>query len=71
MKLNVFDKFIIEVIYTANGWQAFYLGNERKKRRANDIVIPDDISEDKVVGYLTDLFHEAATPAKNEIKIIS
>jgi hypothetical protein len=48
-------------------WRPFYLGNEGKRRDA-DFVIPNDIIEADLADYLAVLFHEEATPDRNEVK---
>jgi hypothetical protein len=58
---NVFNRLIIQIEATETGWQAFYLGNEGKKRPAPDTHIPSDIAGDQLAEYLSDLFHEYAT----------
>lgn len=60
MKLSVFGKYI-EAIKKNGQWTVFYLGNEGKKRLANDIAIPASIPEDELIKYLADLLHESAT----------
>ena len=71
MKLNVFGKKIIEVIRNSNEWQAYYLGNEGKKRKAEGLLIPASINESEIEQYIADLFHEMATPSNSEVKRIS
>lgn len=34
---------------------------EGKFSRLYDIAIPDDMTEDEIAGWLSDIFHEAAT----------
>lgn len=70
MKLDVFGKKELEVVRREGEWLAFYCGNDGKKRRAYEIVIPNSLSEQEVVGYIADLFHEWATPSISEVKII-
>jgi len=70
MKLNVFGKKTIEVIRRDNEWQVFYLGNKGKKRKAEGLVIPSTLAESEIVEYISDLFHEMATPNNNEVKRI-
>lgn len=69
MKINVFGK-IIEVVRNDNRWEVFHVGNEGKKRLANDIVIPSNLKEEELIGYISDLCHEWATPANKEVKIL-
>ena len=50
------------LLRTRREWVAFYLGNDGKRRFAEDISIPADMDEAAIVQYLADLFHEWATP---------
>ena len=70
MKLNVFGKKIIEIIRKDDEWQAFYLGNEGKKRKAEGLIIPSSIHESEIDEYIADLFHEMATPSNSQVKRI-
>lgn len=47
-----------EVKRKDGGWWAYLMGQEGEKRFLPDIVIPLSISEEKVSGYLEDIFHE-------------
>ena len=69
MKINVFGK-IIEVNRNDNRWEVFYVGNEGKKRLANDIVIPSHLKKEELIEYFSDLCHEWATPVNNEVKVL-
>ena len=40
------------------GWRIYLMGQEGKKRFLPDMVIPSSVSEEKVSGYLEDIFHE-------------
>jgi hypothetical protein len=68
MRFNVFGKKAIEVVRNSGEWQVFYLGNEGKKRKAEDVIIPASISESEIEDYISDLFHELATPLNNDVK---
>ena len=70
MKALKFDLFGREVliIRSEDGWQAFYLGNEGKRRPARDIIIPRNIEEENLAQYLDDLCHEWATDRNNSVK---
>jgi hypothetical protein len=70
MKLNVYGK-IVEAIYTNNNWKLYYLGDEGKKRLANDISVPSNIKEKELVNYISDICHEWATPVNGEVKILN
>lgn len=69
MRLDVFGK-IIEVSRDGKKWQVFYIGEEGKKRLAEDISIPGEIQEDAVPLYLADILHEMARPGKEDVKVI-
>ncbi len=69
MKLNVYGQ-LIEVIRKDGNWTVFYLGNEGKKRLANDIRVPKEIRETELIEYITDLCHEWATPNNNKVKLL-
>ena len=59
-RFNVFGK-IVAVSGMPGEWQAFYPGSDGTRRPA-DFVIPADITEEGLVEYLADLFHEDARP---------
>lgn len=59
LKFNVFGRRVL-VVSSEDGWQAFYLG-EGKRRPAIDIVVPSDLEADDIEQYLDDLCHEWAT----------
>lgn len=43
-------------------WQLFRVTlPERKYARSYDIVLPDELTESEIAGYLGDIYHEAAT----------
>ena len=67
MKLNVFGR-LVEVARDGTSWKAFYLGNEGKRRLAEDIIIPPHIQEEQIIEYVADLCHEWATPNRNEVR---
>ena len=70
MKSIKFDVFGREVLVarTEGGWQAFYVGNEGKRRLARDIIIPGNVMESNLLQYLDDLCHEWATDRNNSVK---
>ncbi len=59
-RFHVFGLWI-SITGSAGHWQAFYLGNEGKRRPA-DFIIPADIAAEELCEYLADLFHEHASP---------
>ena len=58
-----FDLFGRRIAVEASdaGWVVYYLGDEGKRRRATDIVVPPNLSEADLQTYLADLCHEWAT----------
>ena len=71
MKEYRFDVFgtLVAIVGAAGAWQAFYLGNEGKRRLA-DFIVPADVSSDELAQYLADLFHENATPRNSVVRPI-
>jgi len=65
-----FDLFGRQVLITAseNGWAAFYLGAEGKRRPGRVIVVPAGLPESDIQQYLDDLFHEWATERHPSVK---
>ncbi len=70
IKLNVYGK-IVSVQKSDQGWEIFFLGNDGKRRIANDLVIPSFITEEEIEGYLSDLCHEWATDKNPDVFLIS
>lgn len=69
MKIDAFGRHL-EVMSENGGWRVFDLGTEGKRRPARDIVIPDFVQKDELLGYLDDLLHEYASPDSPEIRIL-
>ena len=72
MRLTRFEVFGRHVLveWTEKGWQAYYLGDEGKRRAASDIIIPNDVVESGLDQYLADLCHEWATERSPGVKRI-
>lgn len=70
MKLDVFSKMDIEVLRDGDEWIAFRLGAEGKKRRMHDLELPADIAPEELVTYIADVFHEWATPANSNVRVL-
>ncbi|HEY9025445.1 MAG TPA: hypothetical protein VIP05_14175 [Burkholderiaceae bacterium] len=49
-----------------DGWRAFDLGNERKRRPAG-FVVPAFIEAHELCQYLADLFHESARRSNDRV----
>ncbi|AMO48724.1 hypothetical protein GA0061071_10474 [Kosakonia oryzendophytica] len=58
---NVFGRYL-GVKRVAESWQVFRVDrNEGKHSRLYNIIIPDELSEAEIPGWLGDIFHEAAS----------
>lgn len=68
MKFDIFGRKVLEVIRSENQWLAFYCGNNGVKRKAENISIPASLDETELDEYIADVFHEWATPARNEVR---
>ena len=62
VKLDVFGKRVL-VERSGDTWRTYLLGTDGKRAPA-DVVVPDFLTEDELVQYFDDLFHEAATPER-------
>jgi hypothetical protein len=63
LKFKIFGSYIL-VTGGPGAWRAYYFGAEGKRRPA-DFIIPGDLPEQDLCEYLSDLFHEDATPRNN------
>jgi len=64
-RFDVFGRRIA-IRSTADGWEAFALGDDGKRRPAG-FVVPDFIAADELAQYLADLFHESAKPWNDRV----
>lgn len=65
---NVFGRYI-GVKRDGDRWLVFRVDlTERKFSRLYDIAIPDDMTEEEIPGWLGDIFHEAATEHRPDVK---
>ena len=69
MKLNVYGRKF-EVIKSEGKWKVFILGDEGKKRIADQITIPSNIVESELINYISDMYHEWTSPTNNEVAVI-
>ncbi|GGX53473.1 DUF7661 family protein [Saccharospirillum salsuginis] len=68
MKFDIYGRKILEVVRSNGEWLALYPGSGGTKRKAEDIVIPEHLSEDELEEYIADVFHEWATPERSEVR---
>lgn len=57
----------VGVVREEGGWSAVFLGESGKHRPAPGVIIPPWVTEDELVRYLADLFHEGASPERPEV----
>jgi len=66
-RFDVFGREVL-VLREPDHWTAYYIGSDRKRRSATDIVIPASIAEADLEQYLADLFHERATKERPTVR---
>ncbi len=59
-RFDVFGRHVA-VEASDSGWVVYYPGDDGKRRRATDIVVPSNVSDSELPIYLADLCHEWAT----------
>ena len=65
MLFNVYGRMLqIERLQT--DWRVYHPSNDGK-RRPSSLVIPEFIKEEELIQYLTDIFHENASPQHPEV----
>jgi len=60
----------IAIVACGDGWEAFVLGPDGKRRPA-EFVVPHFIGAEELAQYLGDLFHESATPSSQDVTRIA
>ena len=56
---------------TATGWQTYIPGDDGKRRSSPGVVIPEFVvSDDELLQYLADLWHESARPDRQIVRWI-
>lgn len=66
MKLNAYGRKI-EIVKSGEKWKVFFLGEEGRKRIADDIIVPSDLKRRDLKNYIEDLLHEWATAKNNQV----
>jgi hypothetical protein len=67
MKLDVFGRKM-QIFREGDQWIVFLLGDDGKKRLMQDVAIPSELKEEQILQYISDMFHELATPERPEVK---
>ncbi len=63
MKFDIYGRFVLEIIRRNGRWAVFRAG-AGTRRPEPDLVIPPDIAEGELAGYLEDVYHELARPER-------
>ena len=58
LKFDVFGRDVL-IVEKDGGWEAFYLGNEGKRRIAKDITVPSGITETDLAEAGTSIAYRA------------
>ena len=66
LKFNVFGR-IMSVLKINNEWQLFNEPDIGIRSRVYDVVIPAELSEDELLTYLDDIYHELATEKRPRV----
>ena len=67
---NVFGRHI-GVQRQGERWQLFRVDlNEGKFSPLAGVIIPDDLTEAEIPGWLGDIFHEAASPHHPDVRLV-
>ena len=67
IKIDVFGRLVLAV-KSDNGWRIYYLGEDGKRRLADDLMLPPFLAADELISYLADLCHEWATEKHNQVR---
>ena len=68
MKFDVYGRTLV-VERLGQRWVVSQ-SSEGRRSPAPDIIIPDSLAEGEIATYLTDLFHELATPERPNVRRI-
>lgn len=61
MIFDIYLRYQLEVLREKGRWTIYRLDGGRR-RQFSDFVVPAELEEDQVAGYLDDMLHEAAVP---------
>lgn len=61
-RFNVFGRLVV-ITGSQGNWSAYLLGPDGKRRQA-DFTVPGFLAENELCQYLSDLFHESASPTQ-------
>ena len=67
IKIDVFGRHVL-AIKSDDGWQMYYLGEDGKRRPADDLMLPPFLTATEIESYLADLCHEWATERHPDVR---
>lgn len=70
IKFNVFGK-LMSVQRKEGEWLLFLESATSMRVRVYDVVIPPELEEDELVGYLADIYHENASTKYPSVEFMS
>ena len=62
LRFDVYGRFRVIVEEVDGIWSVYRIGADGKRRRLDDVVVPDGADPGQVVDALEATFHELATP---------
>ena len=70
-EVEIFGRRLL-VERTADGWQTFVPGDDGKRRPSPGVVIPSFVvTDDELLRYLADLWHESALPDRQTVRWVT
>ncbi len=70
IKFNVFGKAML-VVKHGQEWQLFIESETGIRARVYDVVIPHELTENELAGYLDDIYHEYSTEQYPKVEMLS
>ena len=65
LRFRVYDRWTVDVRRgRAGGWVAYAVGEDGKRSRLRDLVIPDEASPEEIADMIDVEFHELARPGQ-------
>ncbi|QDF76924.1 MULTISPECIES: DUF7661 family protein [Shewanella] len=70
IRINVFGRSM-SVRRVGEEWQLFSESQTGMRSRVYDVVIPPELTEDQLLGYLDDIYHEQASAQHPKVSLES
>ncbi|MDS4071773.1 MAG: hypothetical protein RKL24_01335 [Defluviicoccus sp.] len=64
MRFDIYGRFELELVREQDRWVAYRRAGG-VRYRDHDVVLPPELEEQDVIGFLDDLFHELAGPGQS------